>query len=153
MNTLLFPSVPLKTVTCFCSIPQYTARIHAIFPSTRHTLLSLPLSTVTYFCSIPQYTGCIHAIFPCTWHTLVSLSTAEHGTYFYSVPLLSLVLSKSVVNGYGQGDRGSNPANFLLDALCWGVKWPRHKPNRRTTSRKEIRHSWSYATAPLYFFT
>jgi hypothetical protein len=81
------------------------------------------------------------------------LCSTEHGTYFCSVLILSLVLSKCVVNGYGQGDRGSIPANFLLDALCSGVKWPQRKPDRRTTSRKEIRHAWSNASAPLYFFT
>jgi hypothetical protein len=80
------------------------------------------------------------------------LSSAEHGTFFRSVLLLSLVHSKCVVNGYGQGDRGSIPANFLLDALCSGVKWPQRKPDRRTTSRKEVRHAWSNASAPLYFF-
>jgi hypothetical protein len=75
----------------------------------------------TCLCHFPLYTA--HAY----------LRSSEHATYFCYVPLLNLVLSKSVVNGYGHDERGSIPASFLLDVLCSGIKWPQRKPDRRTT--------------------
>jgi len=134
---LLHSDVPS---TYLCHFPLHTA--HACLSSAEHGNVFLLHSAVhsTYLCHFPLHTA--HACF----------FSAEHGTYFCSVPLLSLVLSKSVVNGYGQCDRGSIPANFLLYALCSGVKRPQRKLDCRTTSRKEIRHSWSYASEPLHFF-
>jgi hypothetical protein len=43
----------------------------------------------------------------------------------------------SVVTGHVAEDQGYISANFLLHALCTGVKWPQRKSDHTTTFRED----------------